>query len=69
MAISENDRFETAPDIRAEINKSLPIPISVTTVKDRLIKKGCIGRVAAKKPPLRPVNKQKRLKFAKNHEH
>lgn len=67
-AISENDRFKTAPDITAEINRTLPNPISVTTVKDRLKNKGLVGRVAAKKPLLRAVNKQKRLKFAKEHE-
>ena len=37
------------------------------TVKGRLEEKGMIGRIAVRKPLLRPVNKQKRLKFAQEH--
>lgn len=67
--ISKTDRFKTASDIRAEINQGLAAPISLTTVKRRLRGKGLIGRVAAKKPLLRPQNKRKRLQFAKDHDH
>lgn len=67
LEISKSNRFKTAPDLRVEINQSLVAPISLTTVKRRLREKGLIGRVAVKKPLLRPVNKKKRLQFAKEH--
>lgn len=67
LEISKSNRFKTAPDLRAEINQSLVAPISLTTVKRRLRENGLIGRVAVKKPLLRPVNKKKRLQFAKEH--
>ena len=35
--------------------------------KAALKKKGMIGRIAVRKPLLRPVNKQKRLRFAQEH--
>lgn len=66
-AISKADRFKTATQIRAEINEDLDPPISRTTVSRRLNEKGMIGRVAVRKPLLRPINKEKRLKFAKQH--
>lgn len=66
-AISKADRFKSAATIRAEINENLDSPISLNTVKRRLREKGMIGRVAVKKPLLRPVNKQKRLEFAQEH--
>lgn len=68
-AISKDDRRKSASDIRAEINECLDSPLSLTTVKRRLREKGMIGRIAVKKPLLRPVNKQKRLDFAKEHVH
>lgn len=67
LLISKAKRFKTAADIRAEINPTLAKPISLTTVKRRLREKGMIGRIAAKKPLLRPINKKKRLEFAKQH--
>lgn len=66
-AMSKAERFKSASTIRAEINEDLDSPISLTTVKRRLREKGMIGRVAVKKPLLRPVNKEKRLKFAQEH--
>lgn len=66
-AISKADRFKSASQIRAEINKDLDSPISRQTVSRRLVNKGMIGRIAVRKPLLRPVNKQKRLKFAQEH--
>lgn len=65
--ISNANRFKSASDIRAEINERLDAPISLSTVKSRLRDKGMIGRVAIKKPLLRPINKQKRVKFAREH--
>ena len=54
-------------EIRAEINEDLDSPISLMTVKGRLKEKGIMGRIAARKSLLRPVNKQKRLKFTQEH--
>ena len=64
---SKRSRLKTVPDIRAEINQTLPKPISDTTVTRRLHDVGLYGRVAAKKPLLRSVNVRKRLKWAKKH--
>ena len=60
-AISKGNRQKSASEIRAEINEDLDSPISLTTVKGRLKEKGMIGRIAVRKPLLRPVNKRKRL--------
>lgn len=68
ITISNANRFETAPKIRAKINARLSSPISVSTVQRRLREAGLFGRVAAKKPLLRPQNKEKRLEFAMQHE-
>lgn len=65
--MSKRDRFKSVPNIRAEMNKSLPEPISDSTVNRRLHAAGLFGRVAVKKPLLRKQNKQKRLKWAKEH--
>lgn len=65
--MSKRERFKTLPNIRAEINESLPVTISDSTVKRRLHNVGLFGRVAVKKPLLRKQNKQKRLKWAKEH--
>ena len=66
-AISKGNRQKSVSEIRAEINEDLDSPISLTRVKGRLKEKGMIGRIAGRKPLLRPVNKQKRLKFAQEH--
>ena len=65
--ISKGNRQKSASEIRAEINEDLDSPISLKTVNGRLKEKGMIGRIAVRNPLLRPVNKQKRLKFAKEH--
>lgn len=67
LVTSKRDRFKTAPEIAAEVNKIAPQKISNTTVKRRLNSNGMWGRVAIKKPLLRPVNKLKRLEFALKH--
>ena len=66
-AISKGNRQKSTSEIRAEINEDLDSPISLTTVKGRLKEKGMIGRIDVRKPLLRPVNEQKRLKFAQEH--
>lgn len=65
--LSKKNRKLTAPDITAEVNKRRNDPISVTTVKRILQKNGLHGRVAARKPLLRPANRKKRLLWAKEH--
>lgn len=67
LTISSANRFDTAPKIRSKINEQLPNPISISTVQRRLREKGMMGRVAAKKPLLRAMNKIKRLQFAEKH--
>ena len=56
-AISRGTRQKSASEIRAETNEHLDSPISLTIVKGRLKEKGMIGRIAVRKPLLRPVNK------------
>ena len=65
--ISKRDRHLTAPEIAAEINTTNNKKVSVATVKRRLGEAGLKGRVAAKKPLLRAVNRKKRLEWAKTH--
>lgn len=65
--ISLSDRKLTAPKITSIYNSSNDVPIGVSTVKNRLKKAGLNGRVAAKKPLLRIVNKRKRLLWAQEH--
>lgn len=67
VTTSKRNRRKTAPVIRAEINKTTNVPISLTTVKRRLRDGGLFGRVAVRKPLLRPQNKLKRLEWARNH--
>lgn len=67
VSISKRNRRLTASQITAEFNVNSPNPVSVTTVKRRLLKAGLRGCVAVKKPFLRPVNKKKRLEWAKFH--
>lgn len=65
--ISKRNRRLTAPEIRAEVNGSREIPLSVSTVKRRLVAAGLKGRIAARKPLLRPQNRKKRLEWARQH--
>lgn len=67
LLLSKKNRFKTAPEIRAEINKTLSKAISTSLVKSRLVEKGYFGRVAVRKPLLRPANRRKRLIFAQKY--
>ena len=58
----------TAPQLMAEMNSTRETGMFLTTVKQRLRSNGLFGQIAARKPLLRSVNKQKRLKWAKEHE-
>lgn len=66
--ISKRDRRLTAPEICAEFNRSHSTQISVTTTKRRLATAGLHGRVAVRKPLLRPQNKVKRLDWGREHQ-
>lgn len=61
-AIKKTNRFKSASQIRAEINKDLGSPISRQTVSRRLVDKGMFGHIAVRKPLLWPANKQKKTK-------
>ncbi|KMQ83189.1 paired box protein and transposase domain containing protein [Lasius niger] len=69
VLISKRDRRKTASQIREEFNatRSKDSAVSLTLIKDRLNESGLYGRIAAKKPLLRTVNKMKRLNWAKKH--
>lgn len=66
---SLRNRHKNAEFLTAEFNRGRKDPISKSTVRAVLKKFHLKGRVAAKKPFLRPINIKKRLKFAKEHEH
>ena len=55
-SISKGNRQKSASEIRAGLNQDLDLPISLTTVNGQLKEKGMIGRIAVRKPLLRPVN-------------
>ena len=63
---SKRNRKIPATILTAELNKTRVKPVSTDTVKRRLRSVNLIGRVAARKPLLRAVNKKKRLEWAKN---
>ena len=67
VVTSKWKRMLTAPQLMAEMNSSRETGMSLTTAKRRLRSNGLFGRIAARKPLLRSVNKQKRLKWAKEH--
>lgn len=64
---SKRNRLLTAPQLMSDLNSKRDQPVSLNTVKRRLRSAGLYGRVAAKKPLLRSVNKKKRLLWAKLH--
>lgn len=67
VVTSKRNRLLTAPQIREQMNSSRSKPVSVTTVKRRLRDAGLFGRVAVRKPLLRPQNKKKRMQWALTH--
>ncbi|XP_046988544.1 uncharacterized protein LOC124594226 [Schistocerca americana] len=64
---SKRNRFKTAPQICAELIAMNMTTISVATVKRRLTEACLKGCVAARKPLLRPTDKQKRLEWVRKH--
>ena len=67
VVTSKRNRHLTASEIAAEVSTATGKTMHVSTVKRRLAEAGLRGCVAARKPLLRPVNKKKRLLWAKNH--
>lgn len=67
VVTSKRNRRLTAPEIRVEVNKTQVKPLSLTTVKRRLRDAKLYGRVAVRKPLLRPQNKKKRMQWALAH--
>lgn len=66
---SVRNRHKSVAVLTSEFNITRQQPVSLSTVRKVLIKNNLNGRVAAKKPFLRSQNIQKRLKFAKDHQH
>ncbi len=64
---SKRNRRKTAPELTTEMNSNRQHPVSLTTVKRRLLSAGLRGCVAVKKPLLNKANKLKRLHWAKQH--
>lgn len=67
VVTSKRNRRLTAPEIRVEVNKSREKPVSVSTVQRRLRDAKLFGRVAVRKPLLKPQNKKKRMQWALTH--
>jgi transposase len=65
--LSEGDRTKTAVDIRREIAGHQGGQVSVWTIRRRLRQFGLHGRIARKKPFISHRNRQRRLKFAREH--
>lgn len=67
LRLSKQNRFKPPSEIRVEVNETLTEPISTDTVKRRLRDNGFFGRIALKKPLLKPQHRQKRLEFARKY--
>ncbi|XP_017795026.1 PREDICTED: uncharacterized protein LOC108576525 [Habropoda laboriosa] len=65
--ISKRNRRMSAREIAAEINSVGEDLIGLTTVKMRLLQVGLRRCVAVQKPLLKPLNKAKRLQWARVH--
>ena len=62
--LSLRDRKKTVPQLTEEFNISRDYPVSISTIRRSLKASGLNGRVAVKKPLLRPQNVKKRLRNA-----
>lgn len=66
--MSLQDRFKTAEHIRKEFVEASGTVVSTRTVRRRLRAAGLCGRSPAKKPLLTKKMREKRLKWARDHE-
>ena len=64
---SKWSRCLTAPQVHPEVKKSQSKPVSLTKVKRQLRDAKLFGRVAVRKPLLRPQNKKKQMQWALTH--
>ena len=65
--LSMSNRKLTAPQIMREYNQTAEKLVCIRTIRNRLMKAGLRGGVAAKKLLLRKANKVKRLQWARKH--
>jgi transposase len=66
---NEHRRLLLPKEIQKLLNEKFGLLLGLTQIKRRLIKAGLNGRVCARKPLLRPINKLKRLLWAIKHQH
>lgn len=69
VVTSKRKRLKTVRELTAELNATSDTTVSESTMRQRLADNNLRGYVATRKPPLRPVNKKKRLQWAKAHQH
>ena len=65
--LSKRDRFKSARLVRDEVTPIIPKAFSKDTVNRVLNEHGLFGCKAARRPTISPVNKMKRLAFAREH--
>lgn len=65
----KRDRRSTSKELALEVQKSSGKIVGSSTVRRLLYRYGLKGRIARRKPFISAVNRQKRLKFAKDHSH
>ena len=61
------NRKKVSAELVQDLKRASGILVHASTVRRSLIKSGLKGCVAIKKPLLRKGNKEKRLKFAREH--
>ena len=66
---SLRNRRLTSPQLAISLNSTCKIPVSTSTVMRRLRDAGFLGNVTKKKPYIRLANKNKILRWAKEHRH
>jgi transposase len=69
LVSSLRNRCLTSPQLATSLNSTRKKTVSTSTVKRRLQNVGLQVRVAKQKPYLRLANKNKRLRWAKEHRH
>lgn len=67
IRLSKADPKKSARVIQREVCDEIDSPVSVWTIRRRLVEAGLHGRVARKKPMVTKRQRQKRLEFARHH--
>lgn len=65
--LSKIDPKKSAKDIQREILNEIDTPVSVWTIRRRLVEAGLHGRVSRKKPLVTPNQRKRRIEFARSH--